>query len=83
MTMNANGNHLSIESVKVIGDHILSNPNAQALTATITTSLALDRVMLEIIPKYIAIVGGTLGLILTAMMIVHKYIQIRNDLGKK
>jgi hypothetical protein len=50
------------------------------VVASGTTALAIDYNIMHIIPSIITVIGGSLGIVLTIMMIVHKYVQIRNDL---
>lgn len=63
-----------------IAEQILTNPKAQTMVASSATAMAIDHNIMQWLPQYITLVGGSLGIILTLMMIVHKYIQIRNDL---
>tara|TARA_R110000823_G_scaffold179223_1_gene311601 strand:+ start:464 stop:688 length:225 start_codon:yes stop_codon:yes gene_type:complete len=65
---------------KEIIEVILSNPSAQKAVASSATALPIINTIMDWAPSVITIVGGLLGMVLTAMMIVHKRIQIRNDL---
>lgn len=62
-------------------EQVLSSPKAQTLVASGTTALAIDHNIMQWMPQYITLIGGSLGIILTIMMIIHKYIQIKNDLN--
>ena len=59
---------------------ILSNPKGQAITASMTTGIAIDASIMSWLPQTISIIGGLLGIVLTTMMIAHKYVQIKRDL---
>lgn len=61
---------------------LLSNPNAQMIVASSTVSVPIINTVMDWAPNVITVVGGSLGIVLTAMMITHKYIQIQNDLKK-
>lgn len=63
-----------------IAEQIINNPKAQTMVASSATALAIDYNVMQWLPSYITVIGGSLGIVLTIMMIVHKYIQIRNDL---
>lgn len=64
-----------------IVEMVLNNPNAQMIVASSTVSVPIINTVMDWAPNVITIVGGSLGIILTAMMITHKYIQIKNDLN--
>jgi len=70
---------MRIENQETV-EAIISNPKVQGIVGTGTTAMAIDHNLMQILPEYITVVGGALGIILTSMMIVHKYIQIRNDI---
>ena len=71
----------NIESAKQdVAELILSSPKAQAVTASLTTGIAIDYNVMSWLPQTISIVGGLLGIVLTTMMIMHKYVQIKKDL---
>lgn len=61
---------------------VLSNPNAQKIVASSAVSVPIIDTIMGWAPNVITVVGGALGIILTAQMIIHKHIQIRNDLKK-
>ena len=63
-----------------IVEAVLASPKAQAVVASATTGIAIDHNIMSWLPQYVSIVGGALGLVLTTMMIFHKWIQIKKDL---
>lgn len=65
-----------------IVEMVLSNPNAQMIVASSTVSVPIINTVMDWAPNVITVVGGSLGIVLTAMMITHKYIQIKSDLSK-
>lgn len=79
--MNTLSNHVAEK--QDIMDAVLSSPKAQAVTASLTTGIAIDASVMEWLPQTIALMGGVLGIILTTMMIVHKGIQIKRDWNDK
>jgi len=71
----------NMESTKQdVAGLILNSPKAQAVTASLTTGIAIDYNVMSWLPQTISIVGGVLGIVLTTMMIVHKGIQIKKDM---
>lgn len=80
MKMNASGDQSGLSHAIEIIDKVVANPKAQALTGTGTAGMAIDYHVMEWLPEIISVVGGVLGLVLTAMMIAHKWIQIKKDL---
>ena len=61
-------------------EYILSNPKVQSMVVGGSGLIAVDSSIMKILPEYITVIGGTLGIVLSALMITHKVIQIRNDL---
>ncbi len=62
-------------------EYVLSSPKAQAMVAGGSGLIAVDNSIMRILPEYITLIGGSLGIVLSALMIAHKIIQIRNDLN--
>lgn len=67
------------QHIKEVVEHAINNPKIQAVTASATTGLAIDFQMMEVLPKVISVAGGTLGLVLTSMMIYLKYLEIKKE----
>ena len=67
------------ESTHIV-EHIINSPKAQAIVASGTVISGVDYNIMQILPQYLTVVASGLGVILTIMMIVHKYIQIKKDL---
>lgn len=63
-----------------IVEQIIQNPKSQAGVLSATAAIGVDHQLLKMLPDYITIVGGSLGIVLTCMMIVHKWVQIKRDL---
>ena len=63
-----------------IVDVVLSSPKIQTVVASGTTALAIDHNIMKWLPDWITVIGGSLGIVLTIMMIIHKWIQIKKDL---
>lgn len=66
--------------IKELIEPILGNHKLQTLTATGTTGIAIDYHVLSTLPVIITIIGGSLGIVLTSLMIAHKWIQIKKEL---
>lgn len=72
---------MPIQSGKTeVVEYILNNPKVQSMVVGGSGLIAVDSSIMKILPEYITVIGGTLGIVLSALMITHKVIQIRNDL---
>lgn len=66
------------EAVKLGGEAVLSHPKAQMLISTGTTAIAIDMGSTQYLKSVLALVGVTLGIILTSVLIV-KNVLLMND----
>lgn len=80
MTMNGTEELGAKNLIKELIEPILGNHNLQTIAATGTTGIAIDYHFLSTLPFIITMVGGSLGIVLTSLMIAHKWIQIKKEL---
>lgn len=63
-----------------IAEQILQNPKSGAAAVGGLAAVGLDHWVFQALPDIITIVGGVLGIVLTSLMIVSKWLEIRNKL---
>ena len=74
--------HTITDNAKEIADQVISNPKAQAVVVGVSTGSAIDYQIMQWLPTVVSLTAGILGIVLTSLMIVKTYIQIKNDLKK-
>ena len=68
-----------VEAVKLGGEAVLSHPKAQMLISTGTTAIAIDMGSTQYIKSILALVGVTLGIILTSVLIVKNVLLMIDE----
>ena len=68
-----------LDVARLGGEAVLSHPKAQMLISTGTTAIAIDMGSTQYIKSILALVGVTLGIILTSVLIVKNVLLMSDE----
>ena len=72
-----------VEAVKLGGEAAINHPKGQMLISTGTTAIAIDMGSTQYIQSVLALVGVTLGIILTTVLIVKNLLLMSDERAER